>query len=200
MVSDDLQNPQPMQLDEWELLSQLHPTNDIQISDLDILGRHDFDKNHNWHDTTIPLIYLELAINFIQNNRSHHHLPQPSYSDTPNYQTLSPTQTKSHSIVMNHSTNILTSPPLRMVVQGITGTGKSFFIRCIRESPSLTKNFSQSPILLLAPTDVVAFNIQASAIHSTLQILIKNFMSLEGNSLSKLQEELTICTTLSLMK
>ena len=56
MVFDGLQNLQPMQLDEWELLSQLHPTNDIQISDLDILGHHDFDKNHNWHDTTIPLI------------------------------------------------------------------------------------------------------------------------------------------------
>ena len=37
MVSNDLQNPQPMQLDEWELLSQLHPTNDMQISDLDLV-------------------------------------------------------------------------------------------------------------------------------------------------------------------
>ena len=37
MVSDDLQNPQPMQLDEWESLSQLHPTNDMQISDLDLV-------------------------------------------------------------------------------------------------------------------------------------------------------------------
>ena len=116
-----------MQLDEWELLSQLHPTNDMQISDLDILGHRDFEKNHNWDDTTIPLILQELAIEFIQNNRLDHHLPQPSYSDTPNSQTLSPTQKKSHSIVMNHSVNILTSPPLRMVVQGTAGIRKSFF-------------------------------------------------------------------------
>ena len=74
MVSDNLQNPQPMQLDEWELLSQLHPANDMQISDLDILGRCDLDKNHNWHDTTIPLHLQELAIDFIQNNHSDHHL------------------------------------------------------------------------------------------------------------------------------
>ena len=97
---------------------------------------------------------------------------------------------KVHSIVMNHSTNILTSPPLRMVVQGTAGTGKSFFIRCIRESLSLTKNLNQSPILLLAPTGVASFNIQASTIHSALHIPLKKFMPLEGNSLSNLQQEL----------
>ena len=132
MVIDNLQYPQPMQLDEWELLSQLHPTNDMQVSDLDILGRRDFDKNHNWHDTTTPLHLQELAIDFIQNNRSDHHLPQPSYSNTPNSQTLSPTQMKAHSIIMNHSANILTSPPLIMVVQGTTSIGKSIFIHYIR--------------------------------------------------------------------
>ena len=112
MVTDNLQYPQPMQLDEWELLSQLHPTNDMQLSDLDNLGRCDFDKNHNWHDTTIPLDLQELSIDFIQNNRSEHPLPQPAFSNTPNSMTLSPTQMKAHSIIMNHSAGIQTSLPL----------------------------------------------------------------------------------------
>ena len=44
--------------------------------------------------------------------------------------------------------------------------------------------------MLLTPTRVAAFNIQASTIHSTLHFPIKNPMPLEGNALAKFQEGL----------
>ena len=49
-------------IDERELLSQTQPRNNLHIDDLEMLGHHDFDKNHNWahnniathlHETTI---------------------------------------------------------------------------------------------------------------------------------------------------
>jgi hypothetical protein len=59
---DEMKTPHPMDLDEWEILSQLHPTNNIQISDLDMLGHHDFDNNHNWNTTSIPFNLQEISI------------------------------------------------------------------------------------------------------------------------------------------
>jgi len=47
-----------------------------------------------------------------------------------------------------------------------------------------------SPIMLLTPTGVAAFNIQASTIHFALNLPIKDLMPLEGNALAKFQEEL----------
>ena len=44
--------------------------------------------------------------------------------------------------------------------------------------------------MLLAPTGVAAFNIQASTIHAALHLLIKYFTPLEDNALEKFQEEL----------
>ena len=40
-------------MDEWELLSQIKPGNNSQIDDLEMLGHHDFDKNHNWTHNNI---------------------------------------------------------------------------------------------------------------------------------------------------
>lgn len=36
-----------MEINEWELLSQLHPTNELLINDLDMLGLRVFDDTHN---------------------------------------------------------------------------------------------------------------------------------------------------------
>ena len=39
--------PDTMEINEWELISQLYPTNEFLINDLDMLGLHGFDENHN---------------------------------------------------------------------------------------------------------------------------------------------------------
>src|SRR6266496_4311680 len=83
--------------------------------------------------------------------------------------------------------------PLRIIVMGTAGTGKSYLIKAIRERlHTMAGKEGKSPVLVIAPTGVAAFNINGSTIHSTLSIPIfntKNF-DLDGNRLKQLQERL----------
>ena len=44
---DAITFPLPHTMDEWELLSQIRPGNNIHIDEFEMLGHRDFDKNHN---------------------------------------------------------------------------------------------------------------------------------------------------------
>ena len=74
--------PDSMQMHDWKILSQLHLCYNIEVDDLDMIGYHDFDANHNWSHTTIPLYSQEIAINFVEFNcstiQNQHHYFQPS--------------------------------------------------------------------------------------------------------------------------
>ena len=52
----------------------------------------------------------------------------------------------------------------------------------------MDNQYGHSPILLLAPTGVPTFNIQATIIHSTLKIPIKKFQPLQTQTLAVFQE------------
>ncbi|XP_057871644.2 ATP-dependent DNA helicase pfh1-like [Cryptomeria japonica] len=78
-----------------------------------------------------------------------------------------------------------------MIIQGTTGTGKSYLISAISQTLQNAASPQCSPLLLLAPTRVVAFNIGASTIHSKLRIPIKEFSELQGTRLMTFQEEIS---------
>ena len=63
-------------------------------------------------------------------------------------------------------------------------------IGAIKNTLANLLHLGKSPLLLLAPTGVVAFNISATTVHSTLHIPIKEINPLRGPSLINLQEEL----------
>ena len=73
--------------------------------------------------------------------------------------------------------------PLRMIVCGSAGTGKSYLINCIKEMLG-------SECILAAPTGVAAFNIGGQTLHSLLRIPLQktSFSDVEGPSLRELQE------------
>ena len=74
---------------------------------------------------------------------------------------------------------------------GTAGTGKSYLIRAIRKRlNTMAGNESHSPVQVIAPTGVAAFNINGTTIHSTLSLPIINNkkFELEGNQLKQLQE------------
>ena len=77
-----------------------------------------------------------------------------------------------------------------MTIQGTTGMGKSYLISVINQSLQMATMTNPSPLLFLAPTGVVAFNIGASTIHSKLQIPITDFAQLEGTRLTSFQQEM----------
>ena len=76
--------------------------------------------------------------------------------------------------------------PLRMIIQGTAGTGKSYLIGSIKNTLENILHPGKSPLLLLAPTGVAAFNISATIVHSALHIPIKDVNPLRGPSLINL--------------
>ena len=83
-------------------------------------------------------------------------------------------------VQQHHSAN---SPqPLRMIVSGTAGTGKSYLIHCLRL-------LLQHHVMVAAPTGVAAFNIDGCTLHSLLSLPTRGeFKDLEGERLTKLQQ------------
>ena len=83
-------------------------------------------------------------------------------------------------IQQHHSTN--SPPPLRMIVSGTAGTGKSYLIHCLRL-------LLQHQLLVAAPTGVAACNIDGQTLHSLLSLPTRGeFKDLQGERLTKLQQ------------
>jgi hypothetical protein len=80
--------------------------------------------------------------------------------------------------------------PLRMIIQGTVGTGKSYLIGAIKHAMEIDSLPNKSPLLLLAPIGVATFNISASTIHSALCIPVRDMNDLQGSCLISLQEEI----------
>ena len=78
---DAIMFPLPHTMDEWELLSQMRPSNNIQVNDLEMLGHREFDKNHNWSHNNIPTHLHVTTTSFIDLNR----LSIQLHEDTPSF-------------------------------------------------------------------------------------------------------------------
>ena len=98
--------------------------------------------------------------------------------------------------IESHYRNLILDPghvePLRLIIMGTAGTGKSYLINMIRSRLwEIAKNNdinAQSPVLVIAPTGVTAFNIHGVTIHSALSIPISKNVDLNGDGLKKLQK------------
>jgi ATP-dependent DNA helicase PIF1 len=177
-----------MEINEWELLSRLIHAANIDFNELDILGHRDFDTNYSWNNPDIPEAVLSYATQFIETNRpciDVLHMNEPINLAA---NKLSHKQYQALNIVLHHSQQKEKKAPLMMIIQGTVGTGKSYMINCIKASLNQQSPYGHSPILLLAPTGVAAFNIQATTIHSALKIPIKNFQPLQTQTLAVFQE------------
>ena len=123
LLSDDSINSDaitfllPHTMDEWELLSQMRPGNKIQVNDLEIIGHHEFDKNHNWSHNNIPTHLHETTTSFIDLNHLSIQLHEdiPSFFNSPN--SLSPTQRIAFDLVMSHFRNTRYAQLLKLMIQ-----------------------------------------------------------------------------------
>ena len=74
--------------------------------------------------------------------------------------------------------------PLRMIVSGTAGTGKSYLIQCL-------KILLKERLCIAAPTGVAAFNVDGYTLHSLFSLPIKgDFKPLEGKRLQTVQQNL----------
>ena len=90
-------------------------------------------------------------------------------------------QLQVYTTVQQHYTAI-DPPPLRMIVSGTAGTGKSYLIHCLRL-------LLQHQLRVAAPTGVAAFNVDGHTLHALLSLPTRGeFKDLEGERLNKLQQ------------
>ncbi|XP_059070854.1 uncharacterized protein LOC131028544 [Cryptomeria japonica] len=124
---------------------------------------------------------------FLHNyNPWHVHCTPPEVDEKSNTSTPSSDAEQMPKSILNECLQ----PPLKIIVQGTADTGKSHLIKSIKSTLTRSAPTGQSPLLLLAPTGVAAFNIQASTIHSTLRIPIKEMFPLQGQILASFQESM----------
>lgn len=152
-----------------------------------MLSHRDFDSNHNWAHTIIPSTLKEIIIHFIYFNRSStqiHSSPSPvPFSLT----SLLPTQQVSFNIVLTHFRTTSSIPPLRILIQGTSGTGRSHLIDFLKDTFLVESAPNSSSFFLLAPTSVTKFNIKVLTINYSLRIPLVSMHPLEGKPLLHLQ-------------
>ena len=106
---DSNSDPSPFPLahpmDEWELIYKMRPGSKIHINDLEMLGHHDFDKNHNWTHNNIATHLHETTISFIDLNRLSTQLHEDTTLLSISHDSLSPTQRIAFDLVMSHFRN-----------------------------------------------------------------------------------------------
>ncbi|CAB4431124.1 unnamed protein product [Rhizophagus irregularis] len=114
-----------------------------------------------------------------------------------NYQTLNNNQKILFKRIESHYHDALARrkvEPLRIIVMGTAGTGKTYLIKAIRcRLQKMVGTGSKSPMVVLAPTGVAAFNIDRTTIHSGLAIPIINDskrLEIKGERLKQLQDKL----------
>ena len=105
------------------------------------------------------------------------------FSTSANPHHLQGKQLQAYSLMQQHAEAEAPSP-LRMIVSGTAGTGKSYWIHCLRL-------FLNSRVRVAAPTGVAAFNIEGHTLHSLLSLPVKgDYKDLEGERLHQMQQSL----------
>ena len=94
-------------------------------------------------------------------------------------------QLVAYNIVCYHFKMQDRATPLRLIISGTAGTGKSYLIRCL-------KLLLTGQLCVTAPTGVAAFNVDGYTLHSLLRLPVKgDFKQLEGNRLQTIQQFMT---------
>ena len=105
----------------------------------------------------------------------------PDNMSSPPQPILHGKQLQVYTIIQQHQSAINPSP-LRMIVSGTAGTGKSYLIHCLQL-------LLQCQLMVAAPTGVAAFNIDGHTLHSLLSLPTRGeFKDLEGERFTKLHQ------------
>ena len=132
-------------IDEWMLVCQ-------RYSDLepDMSSQQDFD----WSTPGQAYSNLEEMPSFITQQRQS--APQHTFTTTADPQNLQGKQLQAYNIVLQHVQSD-DPQPLRMIVSGTAGTGKSYLIHCLRL-------LLADKVRVAAPTGVAAFETSISTL------------------------------------
>src|SRR6266498_2572420 len=178
------------------LLAEMGPNAIIDNSS--DLGSREMDRSHDWINdarkrySNTDLTEADTFVSRVSTDWQGNEL----VTETLDYQTLNEKQKLVFKRIESHYNDMLKdnqTEPLRIIVMGTAGTGKTYLINAIRgRLREMTGVKSKSPVIVLAPTGVTAFNINGITIHSALSIPIianKN-LDINGERLKQLQNRL----------
>ena len=139
------------------------------------------DDDHNWSASSASYPNLEEFPTFITRQRES--VQQRPFTTTADPSCLQGKQLATYKLVKDHIQGN-NSTPLRMIVSGTAGTGKSYLIHCLRL-------LLQHKVRVVAHTGVAAFNVDGHTLHSLLSLPTKgDFKNHQGEHLNKIQQAL----------
>ena len=114
--------------------------------------------------------------------QQHQHYEVPHVQTSADTALLQGKQLQVYNVVRDHFTDQQAQKqPLRMVISGTAGTGKSYLIQCLKLLLGDKQDVS-------APTGVASFNVDGITLHSLLVLPVKgDFKDLQGKQLKRIQ-------------
>ena len=145
----------------------------------DLQPSMDIEEDVDWTISSQAYPNVEEAPSFISQQRQA--AGQHIFTTSADPLNLQQKQLLVYKAVQEHHTTA-NPEPLRMIVSGTAGTGKSYLIHCLRL-------LLQDQLRVAAPTGVAAFNVEGHTLHSLLSLPVRgDFKDLEGERLNKLQQ------------
>ena len=171
---EDGPNSADRNVQEWMLICQ----NNAQFEDADVSANEDMD----WSLAGEAYTDLHEMPSFIDRQRQDHS-PQ-SHSTAVDPGNLQGQQLRAYNIVREHFLSEERQEPLRMIVSGTAGTGKSYLIECLQQ-------LLGDCLRVAAPTGGAAYNVHGHTVHSLVSIPVRgDFKEMEGQRLHTIQESL----------
>ncbi|MDD9816931.1 MAG: hypothetical protein OXU61_02150 [Gammaproteobacteria bacterium] len=170
--TDDEQYQENTYQEEWMYLCQLNPTFTSNEQQLDSVS-----DSVDWELAAAqmePTVLLSFP-NWIYSNRAQTTTDFQLPTRQVDISSLNTAQRKAYDIVADHHT-AQSASPLKMMVLGTAGTGKSFLISCQAQ-------LLQDRCLLTGTTGNAGFNIDGITIHSALQLPIQQSAKKVGHPL-----------------
>ena len=168
--------------EDWMVLCQLH-------QDLSTVSNSPNDVDWAYYCRMLPPATIIEAAEWIQTTKVNMHgQGLTTQRRTVDITTLNREQSIAYLIVQHHHSSLSLNQqplPLRMIVCGTAGTGKSYLINAIVQC-------LRNKAIITGTTGMAAFNIGGETLHSVLQLPIRstNKKELQGSSLQRLQIKL----------
>ena len=164
--------PPTRAVEEWMLVCQRNA---------DLQPNIESEQEVDWTRAARAYTNIEEMPSFISRQRAT--AGQRAFTTSADPRQLQGKQLQVYTIVQQHMEAERLSP-LRMIVSGTAGTGKSYLIHCLRL-------LLGDKMCVAAPTGVAAFNIEGHTLHSLLSLPTKGeYKDLEGERLHHMQQSL----------
>ena len=164
--------PPTRAVEEWMLVCQRNA---------DLQPNLESEQEVDWTRAAQAYANIKEIPSFISRQRES--AAQRAFTTSADPRQLQRKQLQVYTIVQQHM-EAETPPPLRMIISGTAGTGKSYVIHCLRL-------LLGDRVRVAAPTGVAAFNIGGHTLHSLLSLPTKGeYKDLEGERLHHMQQSM----------